>query len=573
MSSPSLPPSADQPSNQTEASTVRNHATIANAYARDVVAGRILACKWVKLACQRQLDDLRASEDEDYPYVFDETKANRICRFIEQLPHLKGFAGNLRLEPWQCFILCSVFGWLRKANGRRRFRLAYILIPRKNGKSLLAAGVGLYMLAADGETGSRVYAGATSESQAMEVCFEPAKEMAEKSPRLCELFGIKVNSKSLVVHKTGSKFVTLIGKPGDGGNPHCALVDEYHEHASDHLVHAMRTGMGARSQPLLWIISTAGSSIGGPCYQQQREIEQILEGSIQRDEVFGIIFGLDEGDDWTSREALIKTNPNFGVSVYEEFLREEQNAAIQSPRLQNAFRTKHLNVWVGADTAWMNMQSWQKQGDRQLRAEEFRGYPCFAAGDLSSKLDIASIFRVFEKEIDGKLHYYAFGRHFLPENRLKEPELEHYRTWAQEGYLETTPGNVIDYNWLAEQTIADVNDDRVLQFGFDPWNAEHFAQMIRAETSAEIVEIPQQVRMLSEPMKQLEALVIDGRLHHDGNPCMNWMMSNVVAHTDAKGNIFPRKEKNELKIDGPVALIMALSRALLSPPLIEAGIL
>ena len=550
----------------------RSHAVIADQYAQDVLAGRILACKWVKLACRRHVEDLRNSENEEYPYVFDETKANRVCRFVEQLPHVKGYEGLIRLEPWQCFILCSVFGWLRKANGRRRFRLAYILVPRKNGKSILAAGVGLYMLAADGEKGASVYAGATSESQAIEVCFEPAKEMAEKSPRLCELFGIKVHSKSLVVFGSGSKFKTLIGKPGDGGNPSCALVDEYHEHQTDHLVNAMRTGMGARSQPLLWIISTAGSSIEGPCHAQQREIEQILEGSIQRDEAFGIIYGID-GEDWTSREALIKANPNFGVSVFEDFLREEQSAAVQSARLQNAFKAKHLNIWVGANTAWMNIERWQKLGNRELRADDFVGSPCVGAADLSSKLDIAAIFRVFKKEIDGADHYYAFGRFFIPENRLQEPELEQYRTWAQEGFLETTPGNVIDYDWIAEQTIADLNAARASQFGYDPWNAEHFAQMIKAETSAEIVEIPQQVRMLSEPMKQLEALVIDGRLHHDGNPCMTWMMSNVVAHTDAKGNIYPRKEKNESKIDGPVALIMALSRALFTPPVTEAGIL
>ena len=560
-----MPPSAD-PTEETS----RNHVEIAHRYARDVVSQKILACKWVKLACQRQLNDLERVGDPEWPYVFDEARAARVCRFIEQLPHIKdgGIARakeKIRLVPWQCFIVATVFGWLRQ-NGRRRFRLAYILIPRKNGKSTLAAAIGLYMLVADGEMGAEVYAGAASRQQALDVCFDPAQKMAEASPRLREVFGIKVNAKSLVVLSTGSKFRVLIGKPGDGDSPSCAVIDEYHEQKTDHQVNAMRHGMGARSQPVLWMISTAGSSIGGPCHAQQREVQQLLEGSIQQEELFGIIYSLDEDtDDWTSPEALRKANPNFGVSVFEDFLLEQQNAAIQSVRKQNEFKTKHLNLWVGAATAWMNMARWQKQGDAELHAEDFRGCPCFAAGDLSSKLDIAAIVRVFRKEIDGKDHYYAFGRYFLPEEKLKEPELENYRTWAQQGYLETTPGNVIDYDWIAEQTISDVNSDRVLQFGFDPWNAEMFAQKIGAATPAEIVEIPQQVRTLSEPMKQLEALVIDGRLHHDGNPVMTWMMSNVVAHLDAKGNIYPRKEKAELKIDGPVALIMALSRALVAP--------
>lgn len=568
-------PESVKPSNPIEEPNVRQHVEIAHQYARDVVDGKILACKWVKLACQRQLDDLQRAGE--WPYTFDEARASRVCRFLEQLPHIEGEWAErkekIRLEPWQCFIYSTIFGWIHRSDpARRRFRIAYIAIPRKNAKSTLGAGTGLYMLAADGEHGAQVYAGATTKRQAGKV-FLPAKSMVERTPRLREAFGIRVGAKRLVVLRTGGLFEPVTRNPGDGDGPSCAIVDEYHEHPSDRLVDTMRTGMGARKRGLLWIITTAGFNIGGPCHQMQQDVEKILEGTLQQETTFGIVYTIDEGDDWTSEEALLKANPNYGVSVYPEFLRSEQSAAVTSARKQNVFLTKHLNVWVGAATAWMNSELWKRQADVSLDPNDFLGLPCFSAADLSSKLDITAIAKVFVKRIENADHYYAFFRFYLPAERANDPELLQYRAWVEEGFLKTTPGNVIDYDAIAEDTIADVEKFRILQFGFDPWNAEMFAQKIAANTPAEIVEIPQQVRTLSEPMKQLEALVIDGRLHHDGNPCMTWMMSNVVAHLDAKDNIYPRKEKAELKIDGPVALIMALSRALFSTPPIEAGIL
>lgn len=540
-----------------------DHAAIASAYARDVVAGRILACKWVRLACQRHLTDLGRT---DWPYVFDAARAGRACRFIEALPHTKGEwargeRNQIRLEPWQCFILSSVFGWVHRETQVRRFRLAYILIPRKNGKSILAAGVGLYMLAADGEMGAEVYAGATCERQAWEV-FRPAKLMVERTPDLAGAFGVRAGSKGLQVLSTGSRFEPVVAKPGDGSSPSCGIVDEYHEHKTDELVDTFRTGMGARKQPLLWVITTAGSNLAGPCHAMQRDLERVLEGSIVRDDVFGIVYTVDQGQDWTSEEALKTANPNYDVSVSSAFLKAEQTAAIQSARKQNVFLTKHLNVWVGANTAFINAARWKELGDPKLKREQFKGELAYAAVDLSSKLDITARVLLFRKKLSGAHHYYVFGRYYIPAERLKEPELEHYRGWAIDGYLETTPGHVIDYPHLTEQTISELREFKVKEIGFDPWNAEHFAQECAKATPAIAIEIPQQIRYLSEPMKQLEALVTAGRLHHDGNPVLAWMMSNVVAHMDAKGNVFPRKEAPQNKIDGAVALIMALSRAL-----------
>ena len=532
-----------------------------------------MACKWVKLACQRHLNDIAKSNKAEFPYTFDPLKAGRICRFIEQLPHTKGdwavSAGGrdnrIGLEPWQCFIFCCIFGWVHKATGLRRFRIAYVCVPRKNGKSILAAGAGLYMLANDGEFGAEVYTGATCKRQAWEV-FRPAKQMVERTPRLREAFGLDALANTITLESSGSKFEPLVGNPGDGQSPSCAVIDEYHEHATDRLVDTMRTGMGARRQPLLWIITTAGSNIAGPCHEFQSDIEKILEGVLERDDTFGIVFTIDEGDDWTSPDALRKANPNYGISVFEEFLLTEQAAAVQNSSKQNVFQTKHLNIWVGAERSWMNAQQWKAIANAALKIEQFRGLPCWMAVDLASKRDIAAAVLVFRQLLDDVDHYYAFGRYFLPEAVAQDPKNKHYQKWVHNGHLLTTPGRVINYDAITESVSKDIKEFQVLELGFDPWNAEQFTQRVVTETGVQRIEIPNQVRFLSDPMKELDALVVDERFHHDGNPALAWMVSNIVARTDKKDNIFPNKERKESKIDGGVALIMALSRALAAAP-------
>ncbi|MGL5485832.1 MAG: terminase large subunit, partial [Shewanella sp.] len=329
-----------------------------NGYARDVVSGKIPACRYVKLACQRHLDDLEKQKDKDWPYRFDKDIAERVCVFVQMLPHTKGEWAAKRqcitLEPWQRFNLMNVFGWVKKGSGTRRFREAYNEIPRKNGKSALASGVGLYCFAMDGEFGAEVYSGATTEKQAWEV-FRPARLICQRTPQLCEAKGIEVNASNMNIPADGSRFEPLIGNPGDGQSPHCALVDEYHEHDDDALYTTMVTGMGARLQGLIYIITTAGSNIEGPCYDKRREVIAMLEGAIPNDELFGIIYTIDPEDDWTSPDSLRKANPNFGVSVFEDFLISQQRRAIASPRFTNKFKIKHLNVWVSAKSAFFNM--------------------------------------------------------------------------------------------------------------------------------------------------------------------------------------------------------------------------
>lgn len=515
------------------------------------------------------MKDLVASRDPAWPFRFDEAKAGRACEFIEGLPHVKGSwaaeSEDLRLQPWQCFIVCSLFGWVKKSDGFRRFRIAYICVPRKNGKSTLAAGIGVFMFAADGEFGSEIYSGATTEKQAWEV-FRPAKQMVERTADLKEAFGIETgvagsNARVMSILANGSRFEPVIGKPGDGASPHCAIVDEYHEHDSDSLLDTMRTGMMARKQPLLLVITTAGSNLAGPCKAMQGDVEQVLMGSLDRQELFGCIWTVDEGTDWTVEDALKMANPNYDVSAFGETLRSEQVNAIADARKQAVFKTKHLNIWVGANSAFLNLEEWNRLADPSLDPDQFRGLLCVAGADLASKKDIASRVIVFKKNLSGVDHYYVFGRHYLPADRAARPEFQHYQAWAIKGALLTTPGPVLDFDKFTDDTIADCQQFKIRELAFDPANAEHYAQTVAKRTTTVAAEIPQMVAYMSEPMKQLDALITAGRIHHDGNPCMTWMIGNLTAHTDAKEQVFPRKERDENKIDGAVALIMALSRA------------
>jgi phage terminase large subunit-like protein len=271
-----------------------------------------------------------------------------------------------------------------------------------------------------------------------------------------------------------------------------------------------------------------------------------------------------QGDDWKSEIAIIKANPNLNVSVDRERLLDAQRGAIQSARKQNVFKTKHLNIWVNADVAWMNMAKWDAMADPKLSLEDFKDQDLIAGLDLASRIDIASKARIFRKLIDGKFHYYAFLKHYLNEAAVEEDRGSHYQQWANEGRLEVTPGNVTDYGWIIEGIVEDSKLFHVLEVPHDPYQSLPLLQTIQARADWDQTIVPvaikQTVENMSGPMKELEALVYDSRFHHDGDPVLGWMISNVVCHRDAKDNIFPRKEREENKIDGVIAILVALKR-------------
>ena len=535
------------------------HVDAAERYVADVLSGAVPAGKWIRLAAERHRRDMAR---KDWAYRFDADAAERVCKFIELMPHVKGrwaagVSKPIRLEDWQCFFLCSIYGWVSKDTGKRRFRKARLYCARKQGKSTLASPVGLFMLAADGEPGAEVYSGATSEKQAWEV-FGPAKQMASKVPAFLSRFGVTVNAKSLVRIGDMSKFEPIIGKPGDGSSPHCSIIDEYHEHQTDDALATMETGMGAREQPLSFVISTAGDNLAGPCREDWQECQKILEGTIEDERTFALIYAADPDIDWTSETALRQANPNYDVSVSGEFLQAQLNEAINNPRKQGHFKTKHLNIWVQARDAYINMQRWAECAADGISIHDMRGRRCWMGLDLASKVDIAALELLFE--LDGG-KYARFGRYYLPEETVELPENQHYRKWRDMGLLTVTDGNIIDFNVIRDDVVSLASEYGVSAVGYDPHQATMLVTQLQDE-GVPVVEFRPTVLNFSEPMKQVEALIRDRKLLHDGDEVMTWSMSNVVAKLDAKDNVYPRKEREQNKIDPFVALCMAMGLAM-----------
>ena len=542
-----------------------DHAALALGYAQGVVSGKVAAGGWVRKAAQRHLDDLTRAEGKRYPYEFNPDAGARVCRFIEKLPHTKGrWAAQketVRLEPWQCFLVVVLFGWLKKSNGKRRFQWVYWEIPRKNGKSILAAGIGLYMLTSDGEFGAEVYSGATSEKQAWEV-FRPAKLMMERTPEFATHLGVEVNAKTLTRYKDGSKFEPVIGSPGDGPSPSCAIVDEFHEHDTPTLYDTMETGMAAREQPLMLVITTAGTNIAGPCHEKHDEVCKVLDGILENEQLFGCIFGIDQGDDWASPASLKKANPNWGVSIDADRLLAQQRQAMQNPMAQAKFKTKHLNVWTSVLAGVMNMQQWGLCADPMLDEDELAGADCWLAVDLASKSDLCAEQRLYRKLFNGLPHYYLFGRYWLPEEAIEEPgpNHAHYAKWVEQGLLIQTDGATVDFELITETVIADCKRINPKEAVFDPFNAVQMMQAVMKQ-HIEAVEFVQTPQNFAVPLDELVTAVKDGRFHHDGNEMTTWCMSNMVARPAKKGLVSPVKQKDHQKIDGAVAAIMAIARA------------
>ncbi len=537
-------------------------------YVKGVLSGKIPACKWIKLAAERHNRDLKASKKADWPYRFNEEAMDQACTFMELLPHVKGKWASadpktrqmqtIKLEAWQIFLIGSIFGWLKKKNKMRRFNKARIYVPRKNGKSIIGAGIGLYMLLLDNEHGAEVYSGATSEKQAMEV-FSPAKQMAVKHPALAKGLGLTVNAQSLVRESDNSKFLPVIGKPGDGSSPHCAIIDEYHEHKTSELIDTMETGMGAREQPLSLVISTAGSNVASPCREDWKSCERILEntGGFEDDNTFCLIYTIDDSDQWDTEAALIKANPNWGVSINSEHILAELKVAQQTARKQSAFKTKYLNQWVTAKEGFFNVSEWDKL-KRDIKREDYDEFPCYLAGDLASKHDLVALMQLFC--LDDK-RYAAFGSYWITEAALERPENQHYRNWHLQGWLKVAGEQVTDLEEFKDEALELCEKYNVLEMPSDPNRAWGVFPALERE-GVPVVEYRNTVLKMSEPTLELDAMIRAGRIIHNGDPVLAWAISNVTGRIDNKSNVYPCRESPANKIDPVIGLIMAVGRAM-----------
>lgn len=534
----------------------KDYASVATAYARDVVEGRIPAGRYTRLACERHLRDLERQGTADFPYVFDADEAYRYCAHVETQPHVAGRwarGQRLVLHPSQVFIESSVHGWVHKDTGLRRFRLAYEEVPRKNGKSTRMAAKGLFMLSEEGEPGAEIYCGATTEYQAGKV-FEPAKQMARKNPKFREHYGVEVQEASIFVPSTGSKMTTMIGNPGDGDSPSCAIIDEYHEHRTSGQFDTMVSGTGAREQPLVYVITTAGYSLVSPCYSLRKEAIGILEGTFVDETFFAIIYHADEEDEWDSEIAYQKANPLLGVSVSEEYLKGQLEKAKRSTQGRVVYLTKHLNRWVQAGEPYFDVDAWLRAPTFDI--EEMEGEPCIIGLDLASRRDLAAMVAVFKH----KEKWRFWSRFWLPEARVREVQAVPYQEWVDRKWIVETPGDIIDFDMIKQDLIEFLSRFHVLQVAYDPFQATKLVTELRAE-GVNMVEVGQGFRTMSEPMKLFDSIIRGGQAEHCGNGCMSWNLANTQAKfVQGSDHVRPVKEREEEKIDGTVAAIMAMNR-------------
>lgn len=540
--------------------------TPAERYIDNAINGRVVACRWVRLFCERHKRDLRTGRKRGL--YFDRDAAQHAIDFFGYLHHSKGrWAGTVvRLEPWQEALIWVLFGWHRRKGKVRRFRTAYIEIARKNGKSLIASAIALYMLVADGEPGSEVYSAATKRDQA-KITFDEAARMVKASPFLRQ--HITVHKDRLFLKwDTASKYEP-VGRDSDtmdGLNVHCAIVDELHAHRTSETWDVLETGMGARLQPLMFGISTAGFNQSSFCYDQRRYAMQVLDRVIENDAFFTAIFTLDEGDNEWDERNWVKANPNLGVSVDLDDLRQQATKAREMASALTSFLTKRLNIWTRAAQQWIHPDKWRACGGA-FDPATLAGRTCYAGLDLSNTTDITAWVLVFPPTPDDD-KWYVLPRFWIPEDAMNERSRRDkvpYDAWCKAGLVEAIPGEVIDYEFIYRQIDKDAQIYDVREVAFDRWGAATIYLWF-ANRGMTAVQIGQGYVSLSAPSKELEKLVLGRRLAHGDNPVLTWMMHNTVITTDPGTLIKPNKKQSTEKIDGVVALVMGLARATLHNP-------
>ena len=470
----------------------------------------------------------------------------------------------MRLEPWQEFYLGTLFGW-RRQDGTRRFRTSYLEVARKNGKSTLLAGVGLYLLVADGEPGAEIYTAATKRDQAR-IIFQESQRMVRQSPDLREVVGsVKDN---LHVAMTFSKYEP-VGRDSDtldGLNVHGGLIDELHAHPTGDMWDVLETATGARRQPLMAAVTTAGSNRQSICYQFHDYTEKVLSSVVEDDAWHGMIYSLDRDaggllEDWESEAAWLKANPNLGVSKKLSDLRDKARKAKQMPSRLNVFLQKELNIWTQASMRWIDPERWRACNVRPIDEAALSGRRCYGGLDLSSTLDVTALLWVFPPA-EGTV-YDVLARLWIPEDnwfdRVKNDRAP-YDVWIKQGLMTVTPGNVVDYEFILETIQADMKRFDVAELAFDPWNATSVTNKLPPD---KLVEFRQGYVSMNPAMKALEVAIQRRTLNHGGNAALAWMADNLVASMDPAGNLKPDKAKSTERIDGIVALLMAFHRATL----------
>jgi len=537
----------------------------ASQYAADVLSGKQVVGKLVRLAVERDQEDLKEAHKRGL--IFDDEEAGRALAMFAYLRHSKGdWRGQpIVLEPWQCWIISRVFGWVHEATGYRRYKTIYEEIARKNGKTTKLAGVALKALCKDGEGGPEVYSAATKRDQA-KIMFNEARRMARQSAPLKRRLDVQTHK--ILYPKADGEFVPLSadGDGLDGLNPHAALVDELHAHKTSEVWDVLESALGSRSQPLLWAITTAGFNFAGICYEVRDYAIKVLNGGLEDDSFFAAIYTIDDDDDHFDEKNWIKANPNLGVSVGLEYLRSQARKAKAMPRALVNFLTKNMNVWVAGESLWCNVPKWKAAGKKYTLdgfikwARKF-GADVYGGLDLANTEDIASLGLI--AVIPGG-RWITWSKHYLPEDTVNENIRKSpvpYKVWEREGWLTLTPGSVCDYNYIKADILELHEKIEIQQINFDRWNSSQLVNDL-LEENINMVGFGQGYVSMNAPMKEMERRYLTNQIVHPNDPVLNWSMSNVVAQQDPAGNIKPAKDKSKQKIDPSVALIMAAGAAM-----------
>src|SRR6056297_568919 len=538
-------------------------------YIENVQNGSITASRWVKLAVQRHLEDKKKSKSNKFGFFFDDDSAKRVLDVFGVFRHGKGkWRGSpFDLMPWQAFILYCVYGWKRKSDKKRRFRTVYIKVARKNAKTEFLAAVGNIGFYFEGEPDAEIYWFATKKDQA-KIGWDRQKEMVLQLRGDSSRFSTFCDtSKYRIYTQKGTGFVAYLGADSDtedGLSPHYGLCDEYHAHKNDGMVNVIESGMGSRENPMMWFITTAGFNPQSPCALFEKSCKQILDGVKDNDNIFALIYDLDEEDDWEDSNNWIKANPALPyIDTLEDFLfAEYAKAKTQGQSKIINFKTKNLNMWMTSSATWIKAEDW-KACETDVDYESLKGKRCYGGLDLASTRDITALCYYFPVQ-EGLEEPVIIWSMWCPEDQAQERERNDgipYRQWAADYWINLTPGNVTDYGYIKEQIQADSEFFQIESIAYDRWNSSQLVIDL-LEAGAQMRKIGQGFASMSAPTKQLETEILQGKIRHDGNPVMAWMMSNVDLKHDPAGNIKPDKDKSSEKIDGVVAMVMARAEAM-----------
>lgn len=526
-------------------------------YAEDVISGKIIACELIKLACDRYLSLM-----EDSHYEFREDVVDDKIKFYSVLRHFKGkHSGKpFILEPWQQWIVASLYGFFNKEDGSRLTQTAYIEIARKNGKTALAAGMGLDGLINDGEDGAEVYFAANSRDQVKISAWPLCSNFAE---------GLDPKGKLLTVYRDTVKFdstksfLKVLASDStklDGPDPHMFILDEYHAAKNNSVKAVLESGQGNRENPLAIIITTAGFDKLGPCYELRDTAVDILHGLKEDDTFFCAIFTLDKKDDWKDEKVWIKSNPNLGVTVRPQYLKKEIRKAINTPSDEVNVKTKNLNIWCDSSEVWIP-DSYIIDASKDVNLNDFKDAECYAGIDLSATSDLTCISYMIPHE--GK--FYFKTNYYLPEAALSEKRFkEQYQEWRHLGLLTTTPGNVTDYDYILNDLMESSKIVYLSSVAYDQWNATQFV-INSTDRGLNMTPFAQNLGNFNKPTKEMERLILSENAVLDNNVITRHCFRNVVMARDHNGNIKPSKKYEEKKIDGVISMLQALGAYLSNP--------